>query len=773
MFRRWLKKRVSIVPSAAELVGVPAANLTHFDGANSVERQLHVGLGHHQAGRTQQAEQAYRQVLEVEAHNFDALHLLGLLLHQTQRSTQGAALVAEAIAVDDTNAVAWNNLAEIYRLLGRVQEAARCSERALILKPDYAEAHFNLGVLLSQQGELDAARQRFERVLALNAEFAAAHNAIGLVYRKQGSLDEAQSCYEQALELDPTFADALNNLGAVLAERGKLDSAIERYRQVLVLRPTLVETHVNLGNALRQQRRHDEAAACYRTAIALAPSFAPAHYGLGHVLAEQDRSEQALACFEMALAHDPSLVEARWARAMAQLQHVYQGNEEPAVCRAAFAAELSRLASWFDVNGDVTGQVAVGSQQPFMLAYQEQNNRDILAEYGRLCARLMHVWQNREGLNLLRDMPHERIRVGIVSAHVHDHPVWNAIVKGLFTHLDRTQFELQVYYLNSRFDEETEFAQRRASHFECGTRSLRQWASTILEAYPDVLIYPEIGMDSMTAKLASLRLAPVQASTWGHPETTGLPTIDYYLSAELLEPPEPQRNYTENLVALPNLGCAYGHLRGFASEPDLDRLGVAQDRPLLLCPGMPFKYAPEHDWVFPEIARRLGHCQFVFFFTVTYPEWTWRLRDRLQHVFEKANVPFDPHVVFIPCLPRSEFCGLMKEARLYLDTIGFSGFNTAMLAVECGLPVVTREGRFMRGRLASGILKRMGLAELVADTEAGYVDLVVRLVQDAGYCMALRQRIENSRDVLYDDVAPIRALEDFLRSVAKSRSHEA
>jgi len=75
MFRRWLKKRVSIVPWAAELIGLPPAKLIHFEGAHSVEQQLHVGLAHHPAGRTQEAEHAYRQVLEVEAHNFDALHL--------------------------------------------------------------------------------------------------------------------------------------------------------------------------------------------------------------------------------------------------------------------------------------------------------------------------------------------------------------------------------------------------------------------------------------------------------------------------------------------------------------------------------------------------------------------------------------------------------------------------------------------------------------------------------------------------------------------------
>ncbi len=496
--------------------------------------------------------------------------------------------------------------------------------------------------------------------------------------------------------------------------------------------------------------------------------MAYAHYGLGHVLAEQDKSEQALACFETALACDPTLVEARWAHAMAQLRHVYERNEEPRVCRIAFVSELRRLARWFDANGDDTGHKAVGTKQPFMLAYQEENNRELFAEYGNLSARLMRAWQDREGLSPLPRMPHDPVRVAIVSAHIHDHPVWNAILKGWFLHLDQTRFALYVHYLQSRFDEETEFAQRRAAHFEYGGRGLREWVVAILGAEPDVLIYPEIGMDPMTAKLASLRLAPVQVVTWGHPETTGLPTIDYYLSAAALEPQEAHLNYTERLVALPHLGCAYGRLQTVIAKPDFAKLGLVQDCPLLVCAGMPFKYAPEHDWVLPEIARRLSRCQFAFFFTATYPEWTQRLQDRLRTAFERAGVPFDRHVVFIASLPRPEFYGLMMRADVYLDTIGFSGFNTAMQAIECGLPVVTREGQFMRGRLASGILKHMGLAELVTDTETAYVDLVVRLVQDSGYRENVRRRIEQSREVLYNDVVPIRRLEEFLLSVAGS-----
>jgi predicted O-linked N-acetylglucosamine transferase (SPINDLY family) len=121
----------------------------------------------------------------------------------------------------------------------------------------------------------------------------------------------------------------------------------------------------------------------------------------------------------------------------------------------------------------------------------------------------------------------------------------------------------------------------------------------------------------------------------------------------------------------------------------------------------------------------------------------------------------DEYVTFVPWQDAPGFWGLLKRADVFLDTIGFSGFNTAMQAVECGLPIVTREGRFLRGRLASGILKRMGLQELVAQSEEDYVALVVKLVREDEYREHIRERIEASRDILFEDIAPIRALEDF------------
>jgi predicted O-linked N-acetylglucosamine transferase (SPINDLY family) len=339
--------------------------------------------------------------------------------------------------------------------------------------------------------------------------------------------------------------------------------------------------------------------------------------------------------------------------------------------------------------------------------------------------------------------------------------VWNAIVKGWFQMLDRDRFAIHAFHLGSRQDQETLLARSLSEHFEEGRRDLRRWVQAIIDAKLDVLIYPEIGMDPLTLQLASLRLAPVQAATWGHPETTGLPTIDYYLSAEDLEPPGAQEHYSERLIALPHLGCFYEPLESEPIAPDLAAMGIDPDRPFLLCPGMPFKYAPEVDWVLAEIALHARRSQFVFF-TPETASLAEKLRERLAAAFAQRDLDFANFGVFIPWQSGPAFDGLLRRADVFLDTIGFSGFNTAMQAVEAGAPIVTREGRFMRGRLASGILKRMGLRDFVAGSDEEYVQLALRLIQDDAYRARARELIETRRSALYEDRAPIRGLEDFL-----------
>jgi protein O-GlcNAc transferase len=688
-------------------------------------------LQHHKAGRLVEAGQAYQQILAVDPQHFDALHLSGVIAHQNGRYEEAVALIEEALGRDPTAFPALNNLGLAYRALGDLDRAGEC----------------------------------FARAVALGPEYVAAHNNLGLLFQARGRFGEAATAFRRVLSLKPDFAEAHYNLGVALQSDGNADAAISSYRQALTLNADFAEAHFQLARALGAQGKTAEALAGYQEALLLKPDLAEAHFFLGSILRDQGMIDDALECFSRALSFKPDYVEAHWAWAMSQLALVYEADDDPEEFRSAFSRALSDLDVWFDAKRIKDGHKAVGSQQPFFLAYQELNNRELLSQYGDLCARLMKFWQDEQGIASSKHPRGKKVRLGIISAHVHDQSVWTAIVKGWCEHLDRDRISLHIFHTGSLKDEETAFARSRADYFLQGAGELRQWVDAVVSQELDVIIYPEIGMDPMTAKLANLRLAPAQAAAWGHPETSGLPTVDYYLSAEDFEPPEAQENYRERLVALPHLGCAYQPLKVDAIALDLDALGIDSSVPLLLCPGTPVKYAPEHDWMFVEIARRLGRCQFIFFnhFRENLSE---KLQRRLDSAFAQAEMYLSEHAIFLPWLKGPAFFALLRRADVFLDTIGFSGFNTAMQGIECGLPIVAREGRFMRGRLASGILTRLGLSELVAKTDQQYVDLAVKLGQDAGYREHIRTRIEASRHLVFGDISPVRALENFLIGVA-------
>ena len=720
------------------------------------------GLQAERRGRLEDACRQYRAALYAEPGNAFAHYNLGKTLFVRGDLPGAEASLRAALASKPDFPEAYVVLSSVLEGRGQNQAAVETLRAAIAHRPGYGGALRNLGLLHYREGRWGEAAAALAEAAAADPEDADAQYWLGNALVHLERPDEAADRYRGALRIRPEHPAALCHLGNVLADQGRSGDAEAHLRKALALAPQLADAHVGLGNLYAADQRYLDAAACYRAALERDPGHVQARINLGNALVYLGDSAGALSAYEAALALDPENAMARWARALCRIPAIREADADLARIRADFGRELAALDAWFDARRSADGHVAVGVQQPFWLAYQAEDNLGLLRAYGRLCARLMAAWQDRAGLHPRARRAAGPIRVGVVSQYFRRHPVWDALVKGWFQELDRRRFALYGYCLGAARDEETRFAQSRAARFVQARSGLRQWVEAILEDRLDVLIYPEVGMDPMTIKLASLRLAPVQAATWGHPETTGLPTIDYYLSAAGLEPEGAQAYYAERLIALPHLGCRVEPrgIEACAAHPG--RWGLPADVPLLLCPGTPFKYAPEHDALYAEIARRLGECRLCFF-VYGIPELSERLRHRLARAFAARGVEFERHVSFIQWLPRQDFYGLMARADLMLDTPGFSGFNTALQAMECGLPVVTCEGRFLRGRLASGVLRHIGLPELVARDDAGYVDLAVRLALDVAYRDQVRQRIAAGRSRLYADAAPIRALENFLQ----------
>jgi predicted O-linked N-acetylglucosamine transferase (SPINDLY family) len=409
----------------------------------------------------------------------------------------------------------------------------------------------------------------------------------------------------------------------------------------------------------------------------------------------------------------------------------------------------------------------VGADQPFYLAYQGFNDRDLQSRYGSLICRIMsHAYPSAA----LRDPAPagERVRVGIVSGFFRRHANWNVPIKGWLGQLDRRRFQVFGYWTGVLEDTETIAAADLCDRFRRAPMSMDAWRQTILADAPDVLIYPEVGMDAVTLQLAAQRLAPVQCTSWGHPDSSGLPTMDYFLSSDLMEPGEGDDHYTEKLVRLPNLSIYYEPVE--VQEVPLARpdLGLRPTATVFWCGQSLFKYLPQYDEAFTRIARQAGDCQFAF---IQHPHGavTDFFRKRLELAFASQGLNPAEHCIFWSRLDQKMFSAAVGQCDIILDSIGWSGCNTTLESLPHGLPVVTLPGKLMRGRHTMAILKMMGVTETIAATVDDYVATAVRLGKDLPWRKAIAAKMAANRDRVYRDRSCIEALQDFLEDVGRQR----
>lgn len=599
-----------------------------------------------------------------------------------------------------------------------------------------------------------------ERAMAL-AEFAHGNRQ-----REEKHFAAAEQHYRRALTLHPAFAEATANLGSLLKDQGLLTEAEHYLAFAMALDPKLAPAVFNLAMMRIDQTQWPDAADLLQRLLAFAPNHADAQYWLGNALTGSGDVAGARKAYQAAVRLRPDYVQARWGYVMAQLPVVPSTQAEQTQGSLAFARELDLMGAKILGAYSASGHQAVGAQQPYFLAYIASNHRAVLSAYGDLCAKLMAAWSKKIAVPVPTGAHSGKCRVGIVSAHIHSHSVWNALVRGWVEHLDSRDFEIQIFHTGQWRDSETEWASQTVHQLHFGLGHWTQWAKAVSDARLDVLIFPEIGMDATTIRLSALRLARVQLASWGHPITTGLPTIDAYISAEAFEPPEAQSHYRERLLPLPRLGCCYRALGAVPAKVNFADLNIGASDRVLLCAGTAFKYAPQYDAMLVDIARRCRPCKLVFFRSKPNA-MSDLLEHRLRLAFQAEGVDFDTSVVFIPWQSQAAFFAILDRADVYIDTPGFSGFNTVMQAVERATAIVAFEGECMRGRFASGILRQLGLEEWIADSPVLYAERVQHLVCDAPARNTLKQQIRDRRARLFDDQETVAVLGEHLLRLCK------
>src|SRR5262249_14900040 len=256
----------------------------------------------------------------------------------------------------------------------------------------------------------------------------------------------------------------------------------------------------------------------------------------------------------------------------------------------------------------------------FFAAYQGENDCELNRNLGR-------IYQGVDMCGCRRFAgSHGRLRVGFLSAYFRDHTI-GRLNLGRIKHLPRDQFEVVVLSVGRHHDSIATAFFKAADKFVVVPRDVAAARRLIADQKLDILFFTDVGMDALTYTLAFSRMAPIQCATWGHPVTTGSPTIDFFISSELLEADDAESHYTERLVRLPSLGTYYYRPRIFEPTKTRSELGLPTDVHLYVCPQSLFKFHPDFDELLAEILRRDSKGELVLLEGRT-ANWTRLLRER-------------------------------------------------------------------------------------------------------------------------------------------------
>ena len=638
----------------------------------TVQQALEIAIRHHQAGRLADAEAIYRQILAADPVHPDALHLLGVIAHRCGRYDVAVDLIRKAIAQVPRFPDASYNLGVALQANGQLDEAVAAYRTTIILKPDHAEAHGNLGIVLYDQRYWEEAVTAYRKAIELKPNFPEAYSNLGNALCEMGLMDQSIAACRQAISLRPDFPEACYNLGNAFYKKGQMDDAISAYGQAIFLKPDYSEAHSNLGNALKDRGSLDEVIASYLRAIQSDPNRADLHNVLGGAFKDAGQLDQAVACCRRALAIEP-----RNAASYSNL--IYTLHFHPSTTIRSLREEHGQWNQYF-------AEPLKGTRRPHV------NTPD----------------------------PHRRLRIGYVSPDFRHHVIYHFLTPLLESH-DHSAWEIYCYASVLRPDRATERMKKAADVWRdvLGFRD-DALAEQIREDQIDILVDLTQHMADNRLLVFARKPAPLQVAWLGYPGSTGLEAMDYRLTDASMEPEgSPWSESVETPVRLPDSWFCFDPIDDYPEPGPLPALRAGH-----VTFGSFNNFCKVNDAVlelWASILQSVGGSRLL----LQCPAGA--TQERVRQWFGVRGIEAGRIDLFAKTATRAELLQLFERIDLALEPFPYNGGTTTCEALWTGVPVPSFPGASAVSRIGLSILSAIGLPELVADSRADYVSLMVGL----------------------------------------------
>jgi predicted O-linked N-acetylglucosamine transferase (SPINDLY family) len=603
---------------------------------------------------------------------------------------------------------------------GNFSQAAVAYAQALTNNPESPQVTNNLGSALYRLGRYEQAIVCYKKAISLKINHAEAHKNLGVVFDRLARWDDAIASYKQALLHDPTYAEACSNLGNTLANRGDYSQAVQYCLMALELKPEFEAAYMHLGNAYKQLGLLSEAVVSYQSGITLAPGNAGLHNNLAVTFRDQGKLREAVESFERAIEARPV-----YSPAYANMLYFY-----------AFTRHVSPSAERLHAEGF---------------------EKTILTDGERAAARQRAIVGG--GAFSVHSGHGRRLRLGILTAELCSHPVAE-FLEPVLDQLDRGRFQITLFPTEL-------FAGTRGQRFQQLSASKgdsvislygvpdEQAAERIRSAQIDVLIETTGHTQGSRLGIVAHRAAPVQCSYIGYWSTTGLTEMDWFITGTGCDASF-DAHFTEGLWRLPRLAHCY------KGDPSLDEGGWAPDPHGTLWLGSfnnNSKIREETLGLWSGVLHALPEAKLLLEDRALHDEET---HERITSMLSGFGIERN-RIAFIPYVSGHERHMLLyNRLDIALDTIPFNSGTTAFDALWMGVPLITLDGNWLGGTLASSVVRAFDRPEWVAQDAEQYVSIVRSLARDLAGRKELRrnQRARMLASTLCDAKGMARALEE-------------
>lgn len=701
----------------------------------------HCGILYKDDGRLVDAAESYQKALRADPSYKPAAECLAIVLTDIGTSLklagntqEGIQKYYEALKIDPHYAPAYYNLGVVYSEMMQYDTALTCYEKAALERPMYAEAYCNMGVIYKNRGDLESAITCYERCLTVSPNFEIAKNNmaialtdLGTKVKLEGDIEQGVAYYKKALYYNWHYADAMYNLGVAYGEMLKFDMAIVFYELAFHFNSQCAEACNNLGVIYKDRENLDKAVECYQMALSIKPSFSQSLNNLGVVFTVQGKMDAAASMIEKAIIANPT-----YAEAYNNLGVLYRD-----------AGEISRSIEAYEqcLKIDPDSRNA-GQNRLLAMNYINEGDDDKLYEAHRDWGqRFMRLYSQYTSWDNPKD-PERPLVVGYVSPDFFTHSV-SYFIEAPLAHHDSMSFKVIIYSAVVKADAKTLRFREKVIKKGGMWRDIygideKKVAQMVREDKVDIFV--ELTGHTANNKLGTMacRPAPLQVTWIGYPNTTGLPTIDYRITDAFADPPDTRQKHVEELVRLPDSFLCYtpsSEAGSVSAAPALSNGFVTFGSFNNLA-----KITPKVLQVWAKILCAVPNSRLV---VKCKPFCCDSIRHKFLSTLEQLGV--EPvRVDLLPLiLLNHDHLQAYALMDVSLDTFPYAGTTTTCESLFMGVPCVTMAGNVHAHNVGVSLLSKVGLGNLVAETEDQYVELAIQLASDVSALSNLRMTLRD------------------------------